>query len=245
MNPLAWALAIAVLCSCVFAVLWLSGRKYRRRLRDFLSQQESDNTPYLSEESQDGLSDSRKNIIIKLKMKYDGIARFLKIPPDAAVVPVNTEIFGLKKREIMHYIWATQPNLYMFPVWDDVVRYFYPSSEFFSYREGDENNISTIAIPKSRIEFWRALQSGGVEIFYTNAENERVDLILRSVPAEPFRAMLAEQEETYIIERIYPKSSKNIFDIKDEFTGLKARWESGELSKEEFDREKMIILLTM
>ena len=248
MNPVYWVLAVAVLAACLFVVFRLRARpraEERRLPPEVPHQEQPPPVTAPDDEVPDAQTVAIAQMIHDLKSRYANATRSLAIPPHTVTVPVNATVFGIEKREILHFLWETEPNLHLFPVWDDIQGILENTGGALSLQPGDENDLRGITIPKNRVDFWRVLQSGGVEVFYTSASGERVDMILRSAPPEPFRDMLPDKEENYIISYIYPKSSKNIFDIKDEFNDLKARLERGELSQEEYDREKKMILIMM
>jgi len=199
---------------------------------------------FLKEESV-SLQDSPQAAIIgQIRKKYDSARKVLKIPPEAALVWRKVDIFCLRNCEILHYCWCSNVNLYLFPKWVSIETGLV-SGGALNYIPGDENRFSTVTIPIDAIEQWVELNDKSIGFVYRLRKRGKLEKMQLEPAALPVFQKMPEKEHSYVMKNVYPRSSRQIRAVRNEYRNLKTALKKGEISKEQFDELKMKIILNM
>ena len=254
MNPVVIGLILAaVFFFCLLSLLVISGAKRykeQKNLADYEKRKAAQEAKrerqrfFLKEESV-SVQDSPNAIIIEqMRKKYDSARKILKIPPEAALVWRKVDIFCLRNCEILHYCWCSNVNLYLFPKWVSIESHLVAGG-VLHYKQGDEGRFSLITIPAAAIEQWVQLPDKTIGFVYKLRKRGKLEKMRLEAAALPVFQKMPEKEHSYVMKNVYPRSSRQIRAVRNEYRNLKTALKKGQISKEEFHELKLKIILNM
>lgn len=172
---------------------------------------------------------------------YDSLHEIHKIPWNAMTVKCVANIF-LPGGEFEQYCWIHDGSLKLFPVFDSLVR----ELEEQLMPENDAL-IRLLSIPLSDIVcFVRETGIPDPFVALQYRKNGTVRTLSFTVEAaDVFAEIIPEREYTHLLKTQYPKSSRNINDIKESFLVIKQLRQDDLITEEEYAEKKKEIVIFM
>jgi hypothetical protein len=168
-----------------------------------------------------------------LRARYDAAYIEAKVPTSAMTVCLNCNITTSRGASLRHYCWLRDGELMLFPEWEGLSQC---DVEPRGWR-----------IPVSNIICFATEQGlpNKFTVLQYSAENDVLHLAFSEDAAKVFEALLPEKDFTSLLEELYPKSSRNIRDIRENFVSLKQLREEDLITEGEYIAKKKEMLILM
>lgn len=191
------------------------------------------------------------------RKKYAEMLARLDITESGGLVSKMSSVFSLLGVNILHFCWRDGERIYFFPQWDSIEGYLSYPEYMKPYRPGDEDNLYILDIPVDSIEYFRrgedhpdaenpeALERGKTVLQYYNAVDQMATLLFSADSYEVFEDIIPEKEYTVVLAEKYPKSARQILNIRDQLQSLKDLWGQNLITDEDYaeKRKKLLMLL--
>jgi len=254
LNPVIVVLIVTAVMAVFLTSLLVASvvKRYREQkiLEDFKKRKAAQDAKrerqrfFLKEESALAEDSAQAAVIGKLRKRYDSARKVLKIPPESALVWRKVDIFCLKNCEILHYCWCSNVNLYLFPKWVSIESHLV-SGGAGGYIPGDESRFSAVTIPINAIEQWVQLPDKSIGFVYKKRKRGKLEKMRLESAAYMVFQKMPEKEHGYVMKNVYPRSSRQIRAVRNEYRNLKTALKKGEITNEQFYELKMKIILNM
>jgi hypothetical protein len=162
------------------------------------------------------------------RARYDSLYILHEVPGGAMEVSLVRPSGGTTR----FYCWVKGGELLLFPIWDDLL---------------DEGLLELWRIPTEDI-ICHATQQGlpfrFTELQY-RAGQEALSLAYPEDASRVFAALLPEKDLSHLLVEMYPKSSRNIQDIKESFVSLKELRGEELITEDEYAAKKKEMLISL
>jgi hypothetical protein len=162
------------------------------------------------------------------RARYDALCMLHEVPGNAMEVGV-AKADGPAAR---YHCWTKGSELLFFPAWDSLL---------------DERLLEIWRMPTEGIVCHATQQGlpGRFTVLQYRAGDEILSLAFPEDASRVFAALLPEKDLSHLLEGMYPKSSRNIQDIKESFVSLKELRGEDLITEDEYAAKKKEMLLTM
>jgi hypothetical protein len=163
-----------------------------------------------------------------MRARYDALYILHEVPgnaPDVSLVRAS----GLTVR---FYCWVRDGELLLFPMWDKLL---------------EEGMLDVWRIQTESI-ICHATQlglPGRFTVLQYKKDEEILSLAFPEDASRVFAALLPEKDMSHLLEEMYPKSSRNIQDIKESFETLKDLRGEDLITEDEYAAKKKEMLISM
>lgn len=176
------------------------------------------------------------------RQKYQNLAAKLPAKNKMKLLDKQINVFSLWEVRVSHYCWKSETAIHAFPVWESIEPYLNDPAVLSKYERGDENNISVLTFPLTQISTF-STKNGVTVLKYYNSAGALASTIFLGDAESVFRQFIPHSEERYLKRQKYLRSSSNITDLKQELQQLQERFQRNEITKEEYEAQKLTILL--
>jgi hypothetical protein len=163
-----------------------------------------------------------------MRARYDALYILHEVPGSAMDVSLVTA----SGRAARFHCWVKDGGLLFFPVWDDLL---------------DERLLEVWRIPTEDI-ICHATQQGlpcRFTVLQYRAGEAALSLAFPEDASRVFSALLPEKDLSHLLVEMYPKSSRNIHDIKESFVSLKELRGEELITEDEYAAKKKEMLISM
>lgn len=175
-----------------------------------------------------------------LRGRYDAIFIALEVPHNAMIVRLACNNYASAGVALRHYCWLQNDVLMLFPLWESLAgaggELIAPDLQPREWR-----------IPLSDIVCF-ATERGLPDKFVVlqfKKETDVLTLAFSEDASRVFAILFPEKDFTHLLEELYPKSSRNIRDIKENFLSLKELREGDLITEDEYAAKKKEMLILM
>lgn len=176
----------------------------------------------------------------ELRARYDVL--FIKhgVPNNAMIVRLacnNYEPGGASSR---HYCWIKEGAMMLFPLWESLVG---AKGKLVAR----DIQLREWNIPVADIVCFATEQGlpNKFVVLQFKKENDVISLAFSEDAARVFSILFPEKDFSHLLEELYPKSSRNIRDIKESFLSLKELRGEDLITEDEYNAKKKEMLILM
>jgi hypothetical protein len=163
-----------------------------------------------------------------LRARYDAQYILHEVPGNA----MDVRFASVNSPATRYYCWIKDGALVFFPVWDNLLGPSLP--DIFSIpTQGVVCHATQQGLP------------GRFTVLQYRAGEDVLSLAFSEDASRVFAALLPDKELRHMLEEMYPKSSRNIQDIKESFVSLKELLGEELITEDEYAAKKKEMLLTM
>lgn len=175
-----------------------------------------------------------------LRLRYDALFIMLEVPQNAMIVRLACNNYAASGAALRHYCWLRDDILMLFPLWESFV-----------------GSGGALVAPDIQLREWRiplpdivcfATEQGLPNKFVVLQFKKEADVLTVAFSedaARVFSILFPEKDFTHLLEELYPKSSRNIRDIKENFLSLKELREGDLITEDEYSAKKKEMLILM
>ncbi len=175
-----------------------------------------------------------------IRARYDSMYIMLEVPHNAMIVRLACNNYAINGAALRHYCWVADRTLTLFPLWESLV-----------------GAGGSLVVPDLQPREWKiplsditcfATEQGLPNKFVVlqfKRENDVITLAFSEDAARVFSILFPEKDFTHLLEELYPKSSRNIRDIKENFLSLKELREDDLITEDEYAAKKKEMLILM
>lgn len=175
-----------------------------------------------------------------LRGRYDSLFIMLEVPHNAMIVRVACNNYTSGGAALRHYCWVDGGSLMLFPLWESLV-----------------GAGGSLIAPDTQPREWRipvtdivcfATEQGLPNKFVVlqfKKDGDVITLAFSEDAARVFALLFPEKDFSHLLEELYPKSSRNIRDIKENFLSLKELREDDLITEDEYAAKKKEMLILM
>lgn len=175
-----------------------------------------------------------------LRGRYDALFIMLEVPHNAMMVRVACNNYSSWGAALRHYCWVSDGVFMLFPLWESLV-----------------GAGGSLVAPDVQPREWRipvsdiicfATEHGLPDKFVVlqfRKESDVLTLAFSEDAARVFALLFPEKDFSHLLEELYPKSSRNIRDIKENFLSLKELREGDLITEDEYAAKKKEMLILM
>lgn len=175
-----------------------------------------------------------------LRARYDSMFLGLGVPENAMIVRLACNSTSPAGAASKHYCWINDGFLMLFPLWESFTG------------AGAELPVSEILprgwrIPVSDIVCYATQQGLPTKflVLQFKKDSEILTLAFSVDSLKVFSMLMPEKDLSNLLEEIYPKSSRNIRDIKENFISLKELRQEDLITEDEYTAKKKEMLILM
>jgi hypothetical protein len=163
-----------------------------------------------------------------LRARYEALYILHEVPGNA----MNVSRACLNGKATRFYCWIKDSALVFFPMWDTLL---------------DESLLDIWQIPAENIICHATQQGlpGRFTVLQYKTEDDILSIACSEDASRVFAALLPDKEMSHLLEEMYPKSSRNIHDIKESFVSLKELRGEDLITEDEFAAKKKEMLISM
>ena len=183
---------------------------------------------------------SPMDALSQLRARYEEIYRAVNVPNSAAIVRVVTNSYMPSGAAARHYCWVEGDVLRMFPLWEGIAAA--ANATGAADITPREWKIPVPDIICFAVE--QGLPSKFVVLQF-KMDSEILTLSFGEEAARIFGAIIPQKDFSHLIEELYPKSSRNIYDIRESFQSLKELREEDLITEDEYAAKKKEMLILM
>jgi hypothetical protein len=174
-----------------------------------------------------------------LRARYDALYILYEIPGNAMEVRLACagKSGGLALR---FYCWLKDDELMLFPYWDSVQAVGLPT-------DPDHFQVELWRISTESILCYAMQQGlpGRFAVLQFKTDSEVLSLAFPEDAYRVFATLLPDKDLSHLLEEMYPKSSRNIQDIKESFVSLKELRGEDLITEDEYAAKKKEMLISM
>lgn len=175
-----------------------------------------------------------------LRGRYDALFIMLEIPHNAMIVRIAGNNYTPGGAALRHYCWVNDDALMLFPLWESLTGAGGPPVAL-------DVQPREWRIPISDIICF-ATEQGLPDKFVVlqfRKDGDVLTLAFSEDAARVFALLFPEKDFSHLLEELYPKSSRNIRDIKENFLSLKELREGDLITEDEYAAKKKEMLILM
>ena len=175
-----------------------------------------------------------------LRARYEEIYKAVSVPNSASISRIVTNSYIPSGAACRHYCWVLDGILRMFPLWDSIAAAANAAPDA-------EITPREWKIPVSDIICF-AVQQGLPSKFVVlqfKMDSEILTLSFGEEAARIFGAIIPQKNFSQLIEELYPRSSRNIYDIRENLQSLKELREEDLITEDEYAAKKKEMLILM
>lgn len=175
-----------------------------------------------------------------LRARYDALFIMLEVPHNAMIVRAPCNNYTAGGAALRHYCWVNNGSLLLFPLWESLAgaggavapadiqprEWRIPVEDIicFATEQGLPNKFVVLQFKK---------------------EGDVITLAFSEDASRVFALLFPEKDFSHLLEELYPKSSRNIRDIKENFLSLKELRQDDLITEDEYAAKKKEMLILM
>lgn len=175
-----------------------------------------------------------------LRACYDALYISLEVPDNPMTVSLASNGRSAFGAPLRHYCWVNGDIMILLPIWESLIG---ENGELVPL----DMRLTEWRIPVDNIICYVTEQglTNKFVVLQVKSGSEVINLAFDDDAVKVFAMLFPEKDFTNLLEELYPKSSRNIRDIRETFQSLKELREEDLITEDEYAAKKKEMLILM